>query len=129
MEKRHFNRKRSLATAVAVAALAGFAHNTNAAVTFELTASGSTPGTGKAVSIASGASATLDVWATVTGTDGSFINDGLQIANLNFRSTGGTALGSISSPGHPTSPWNANGSSAGSQLDLDGDPSLATVAQ
>jgi len=131
MEKRHFNRKRGLAAVVAAAALSSTLQSANAGIVFQLTtATGNNTMGATSLNVTNDAAFNLDVWATVTGTDGSSTNDGLQIANLNFKSQDtGQIKGDFNALTSPTSPWNANGSSAGTQqnLDLDADLDLGST--
>jgi len=134
MEKRHINRNRRLAAAVAAIAISGLAYTkANAALTLELTLDGSGPGAGKSVSNPTNLAAiTLDVWATVTGTlNSATVAQGLQSVDLNITSNGAPIKGNFALVGGPTgspvSPWNAPGASSNPNsthaglIDLDGD--------
>jgi hypothetical protein len=116
MEKRHFNRKRCLATAVAAAGLSAFAYNADAGLRLELTQSGQNPnGAQDTITINNLTSnLTLDVWATVTGTNGTSSDDGLQIAEMSFTSTGSVQGDFI--PANPAAIWNSNGAQPGTQF-------------
>jgi len=127
MEKRHFNRKRCLATAVAAVGLSALAYNADAGLTLKLVQSGTGPAGNQNISISNLNPFNLDVWATVTGTNGTSSDDGLQIAEMSFTSTG-SILGDFSSPGlNPQSPWNSNGASSGTQYGTAGDLNLGST--
>jgi len=121
MEKRHFNRKRCLVAAVAAVGLSAFAYNANATLSLELVPSGGSPdGADNLYTLPSNAPTNFDVWATVTGSGSG--RQGLQIAGMDFLSTGsllGDYIGAM-----PISPWNSNGAQAGTPTNLDGDGDL-----
>src|SRR6266550_1620005 len=81
---------------------------------------------GKTVNIASvGQVVNLDVWAIVTGSDSTAVNDAFQWAHGSFLSTdvgGGAAGGTLSASA--ASPFNAAAAANGTQTDLDGDGDL-----
>jgi hypothetical protein len=67
----------------------------------------------------------MEVWALVSGSNGSTTDEGLQIADGSFLSTnasGGATNGTLKTG--LVSPFNASGSTLGSQTDLDGDGDL-----
>jgi len=115
MEKRHFNRNRRLAAAVAAMAFAGLGYSANATLTFDLAVdpSATPPGT-KTANAVLNTPITLDVWATVTG--GNTNPEGFQSADLNFRSTGN--IQGTFAPVNQTG-WTAAGFQTGTQQDLD----------
>ena len=84
------------------------------------------PGGGKTATVNSvGQHVSLQIWATVTGSNASGSDEGMQTAIGSLLSTnvgGGAANGSLSAS--PASPFNSFGSQSGVQHDLDGDGDL-----
>ena len=85
------------------------------------------PDGGKSVELtAPGQVVNLEVWAIITGQDSDPNNDGIQSCMGSFLSTNvsgeGAALGTLAAT--RLSPFDANGSQDGAQVDLDGDGDL-----
>jgi hypothetical protein len=84
------------------------------------------PGGGKSATVNSvGQHIDLEIWATVTGSNASGSDEGMQTAIGSLLSTNvgaGAANGNLS--GSPESPFNSFGSQEGVQRDLDGDGDL-----
>src|SRR4051812_12111393 len=102
MEKRHLYRSRCLKAAAAAVTLAGLSSFNNSASAAGLSLSLTTHTTDAtqgafSASISTLSPVTLDLWATVTGTNGVGTDDLLQEFNANVIRTGSTT-GSLGSP-------------------------------
>src|SRR5687768_7013095 len=118
------SRKRTAAAFGACVVAAAAAQTVNAALTIELKVKGTGATSVSLDSSGPGSFVEFDVFARVSSLDAR--PDGIQIAEGGFRSTNvggtGSTRGSLSAA--VLSPFTANGSSGGTQADLDSDGDL-----
>ena len=107
--------KKALVRNLAFGAALGAAAAARASLTIEV----QLPSGGKSATVSTpGQQVQLDVFAVVTGANASGADDGMQIAQGSFRSTG-TLYGNLA--GGVVAPFNGVGSTGGASVDLDGD--------